>query len=85
MNFLNCVQLVTNNTNYTYKMKQYTIRKEIMISEKQKETLSILSNYGINLSQFIRQAIKEKIKRDWKGIKLKKERKDINAPDWIYS
>ena len=43
-----------------------------MISDKQAESLNILKSYDINISQFIRQAIKEKIKRDWSKIKLKK-------------
>ena len=68
-----------------YKMKQYTIKQQIMISEKQKETLTILSNYGVNVSQFIRQAIKEKISKDWKNIKLKKEKRITNSPKWVYN
>jgi len=45
-----------------------------MISEKQAESLSILKQYNVNVSQFIRQAIKEKLQREWKTIKEKKER-----------
>ena len=43
-----------------------------MISEEQANTLAILKEYDVNVSQFIRQAIKEKIKRDWKHIKESK-------------
>lgn len=54
-------------------MKQYTERHTIMISKQQKESLEILKSYNVNTSQFIRQAIKEKIKREWKQIKESKE------------
>ena len=50
-------------------MKVNTVRQVIMISEKQSESLKTLKKYNINVSQFIRQAIKEKLKRDWKIIK----------------
>ena len=55
-------------------MKKYTIRQVVMITDKQSETLDILRKYDVNISQFIRIAIKEKIGRDWKSIKEKKER-----------
>ena len=42
-----------------------------MISEIQHESLEILRKYNINISQFIRQAIKEKINNEWKTIKSK--------------
>ena len=47
---------------------------QVRITEKQSETLEILRKYDVNISQFIRIAIKEKISRDWKSIKEKKER-----------
>ena len=50
-------------------MKQYTQRQVIMITEIQANSLNKLKDYNVNVSQFIRQAIKEKIKRDWKTIK----------------
>jgi hypothetical protein len=40
-----------------------------MISDIQASSLQILKQYNVNTSQFIRQAIKEKLQRDWKGIK----------------
>ena len=55
-------------------MKVNTVRHVIMISEKQAESLKTLKKYDINVSQFIRQAIKEKLQRDWKSIKEKHER-----------
>lgn len=54
-------------------MKQYTERQTIMISKKQAESLAILKSYDVNVSQFIRSAIKEKLQREWKQIKEKKE------------
>ena len=48
----------------------YTIR----FTDKQIESLQKLKDYDVNISQFIRLAISEKIKRDWKQIKEKKER-----------
>lgn len=45
-----------------------------MISEVQKESLETLKAYNVNVSQFIRQAIKEKINRDWKSIKEKQNK-----------
>ena len=57
-------------------MKQYTERQTIMISKKQAESLAILKSYDVNVSQFIRAAIKEKLQRDWKSIKEKKEKKE---------
>ena len=55
-------------------MKQFTERQTIMISKQQAESLSILKSYNVNVSKFIRKAIKEKIKRDWKLIKEDKNK-----------
>ena len=48
----------------------YTIR----FSDEQINSLNKLKDYDVNVSQFIRLAISDKIKRDWKQIKEKKER-----------
>ena len=56
------------------KMSKLTVIHTIRFSEKQAESLQKLKNYDVNVSQFIRLAIAEKIKRDWKQIKEKKER-----------
>jgi len=61
----------------------YTYKKKIGFTEKQHASLEKLSSYGINVNQFIRQAIKEKIKKDWPKIKGKHNRIK-NAPDWFY-
>ena len=56
------------------KMSKYTIIHPVRISKVQAESLQKLKDYDVNVSQFIRLAIAEKIKRDWKQIKEKKER-----------
>ena len=64
------------------RMKKFTVKQEVMISEVQANSLDVLKSKGVNVSQFIRQAIKEKLRRDWKEIRDKHERiKD--APDWL--
>jgi len=54
-------------------MKQYTNRQVIMISDIQADSLRKLSKF-VNVSQFIRQAIKEKLAKDWKEIKQPKNK-----------
>lgn len=53
-------------------MKQLTKSKTIRFSETQMNSLSILESYGINVNQFIRVAVKDKLARDWKTIKESK-------------
>lgn len=55
-------------------MKQLTKSKTIRFSEVQMNSLIILENYGVNVNQFIRLAVKEKLQKDWKTIKEKKEK-----------
>ena len=55
-------------------MTKYTVIHTIRFTDKQAESLQKLKDYNVNVSQFIRIAIAEKIKRDWKQIKEKKER-----------
>lgn len=56
------------------KMKQLTEIYTIRFSSQQSENLQKLKYYDVNISQFIRLAIAEKIKRDWKQIKENKQR-----------
>jgi group I intron endonuclease len=51
-----------------------TYKKLIGFTQTQKLAFERLEKYDVNVSQFIRQAIKEKLKRDWKEIKDKKEK-----------
>jgi hypothetical protein len=55
-------------------MQQYTEKQTIRISKMQRQSLIILESKGINVSQFIRLAIKEKLQKDWKSIKEKSEK-----------
>lgn len=54
-------------------MNQLTVIHTIRFSDKQAESLQKLKEYDVNISQFIRLSIKEKILRDWKNIKERKE------------
>lgn len=51
-----------------------TIIHTIRITKNQHESLKVLKSYNVNVSQFIRLAIKEKLAKDWKSIKEKKEK-----------
>ena len=55
-------------------MQQYTEKQTIRLSKMQRQSLTTLESKGVNISQFIRLAIKEKIQRDWKSIKEKSEK-----------
>ena len=56
---------------------QLTYKKVISFTEQQKKSLKKLEEYDVNVNEFIRIAIREKLSRDWKGIK---ERKDNYCP-----
>lgn len=47
---------------------------KVRITKQQKDAFVKLKEYDVNVSQFIRAAIKEKLQREWKLIKEKKER-----------
>ena len=49
-------------------MKKTHIHK-VRLTEQKYNSLQVLKSYNVNTSQFIRQAIKEKLQRDWKSIK----------------
>ena len=55
-------------------MNKYTVIHTIRFTKQQAESLKKLKDYDVNISQFIRLAISEKIKRDWKQIKQQQER-----------
>ena len=52
-------------------MKKYTQTKVIRISETQLNTLQKMKSLNIDVGNFIRIAISEKIKRDYKELILK--------------
>ncbi len=55
-------------------MKQLTKSKTIRFTETQMNSLAILESYGVNVNHFIRLAVADKIKTDWKSIKESKEK-----------
>ena len=55
-------------------MKELTKSKTIRFTETQMNSLNILQNYGVNINQFVRLAFEEKLQKDWKLIKEKKEK-----------
>jgi len=61
-------------------MKQYTEIQTIRFSKIQKQTLNKLKDYNVDISQFIRFAIKEKINRDYKKIKTELKIKKQECP-----
>jgi len=53
-------------------MKRYTVNKTIKLTELQSDTLNKLkTKYKVNPQKFIRDAIAEKIKRDYNKITAK--------------
>ena len=53
-------------------MQQFTIIKSFRVNKQQNETLEKLKTYNIDVGRFIREAISEKIKKDYPKIKTKK-------------
>lgn len=52
-------------------MQKYTKIKVLRISDTQHKTLVKMKAYNVDVSEFIRQAIKEKINRDYQDLKPK--------------
>ncbi len=52
---------------------QLSYKKVIGFNKQQKIALQTLEKYNVNVNEFIRIAIREKIQRDWKSIKEKKD------------
>lgn len=50
-------------------MKTFEYKKVIGFTLQQKRAFEILEVHGVNVNKFIRQAIVEKIKSDWRKIK----------------
>jgi len=49
-------------------MKLLTKTKVIRISDSQHKTLQKMKSYNVDVGHFIREAIKEKIKREYKDL-----------------
>ena len=54
-------------------MKRYTHTKVIKITNQQDLTLKKMKSYNINVCKFIREAIAEKIKREYSDLIPKEE------------
>ena len=55
-------------------MIKYTKVKTLRISEIQSNTFSKMESYNINVAQFIRDSIREKLERDYKDLIPKPEK-----------
>lgn len=55
-------------------MKKYTKVKVIRISEEQHKTLQKMKSYNVDVGNFIRNAIAEKIKREYSELIPKPEK-----------
>jgi hypothetical protein len=81
INYIPCcadVLMQLNNCLYNIKVlpmsvrpKKYTEVITLKISSTQKQTLDKMRGYNISVSRFIRDAIKEKIKREYQDLKPK--------------
>lgn len=61
-------------------MPEKTEILNIRISQTQKATLDKLKGYNVVVSKFIRNAIKEKLKRDYPKIIEEFEKSKLNLP-----
>ena len=55
-------------------MQLLKYKKVIGFTETQQKAFETLEDYGVNVNQFIRLAISDKLKRDWKQIKESKNK-----------
>jgi hypothetical protein len=53
---------------------QYSYKKQIGFTQQQKKSLQTLEKYGVNVNNFTRIAVKEKLNREWKTIKEEKNK-----------
>ena len=53
-------------------MQLLKYKKVIGFTETQQKAFKTLEDYGVNVNKFIRLAVAEKIKKDWKTIKENK-------------
>ena len=54
-------------------MRKYTKKQSFSVSEEQKETLNKIGELGYNTSKFIRDAVAEKINKEFKQLKPKEK------------
>ena len=55
-------------------MELLEYKKVIGFTKSQQNAFKTLESYGVNVNQFVRIAISEKIKKDWRKIKEKKDK-----------
>ena len=66
----NCFITIYIRNKSNTKMNKYTVIHTIRFSKQQAESLQKLKDYDVNISQFIRIAISEKIKEKKQRVKL---------------
>ena len=57
-------------------MKQYTQTKVIRVTETQLDTLQKMKSLNIDVGRFIREAIQEKIKREYQQLIIKPKKSE---------
>ncbi len=57
-------------------MKQYTQTKVIRVTETQLSTLQKMKSLNIDVGKFIREAIQEKIKREYQQLIIKPKKSE---------
>jgi hypothetical protein len=55
-------------------MQLLKYKKVIGFTEVQQKAFKTLEDYGVNVNKFIRIAISDKLKKDWKSIKESKNK-----------
>ena len=56
------------------KLLTYSERKTFCFSKQQIRAFNVLESLNVNVSHFVRDAVSEKIKREYKQIREKKEK-----------
>ena len=55
---------------------QYTYKKLLSFTNQQKQAFETLEKYNVNVNNFVRIAVREKLQREWKSIKESKPKDD---------
>ena len=55
-------------------MQLLEYKKVVGFTKVQQQAFKTLEDYGVNVNHFIRLAVADKIKKDWKTIKENKEK-----------
>jgi hypothetical protein len=72
------VYIVTKNNSFMPLAPiKYTKTIQVMVSDIQSQTLAKMKNRNVKIPQFIRDAIKEKIQRDYKELKPKEKKEHL--------